>query len=746
VPADLTVVSVRLPPRLVAPCPVPVRVVIENVGSDPADRTAFDVTIDLAVGEGHSARFVEIVRDLEDQQLGPGRVIVVTVMVQFPCTSPVVLRATVDQRQQISNNLRTAPFKDVTGLVPTPVPWLTVTMQVGVRGPSGIETYEPEGFCPGKVAFVFARIDNNGCAISNACVAEMSLEDANATPLPLVLGSQTDMVRALRPGDSHFTGASFNTPNSVAGTSGALGIRVRADINNNNPDQCDPAALEARVVKPFSTGGPPQPNLTVAGAVHPGEIPSLSWRIHTDCSDVGEADVKILFSTPPTELYRTRVPIRLRTTVGEDVPPPRLSIPSGLWTVGAKTLTLEITGTGSDPGPYTATALLNVVPEPIDTTWWTWAAAPPTARWKSTYAISGSFANRASAPMTLTALSTLEHPTDVTGTAEDQTVTPLPGVIGTTVAPGTSSAAATWLRRQSWPWLTKGTPIEVGPRARTFSYIANLSLIDGYGNTYPAFSSAALSVAVPVSPLKVFYLDSAQLLIATGTYLLVVAAAVGSIGGYAWIAAAVIAAIAMALLISGTLLANDADDPPIPDFGEHEPPTINPRAWTIPETADESLHPLETLALLVTRVVSARVQAVRYRDLAWAAYLDRDDSMQVEFRDRGRTELETLRRLVGATIDTADEAHDKLEELLDQVRTPPTSEELRDITQRFTDELHLTDAERALVDERLQTISAQDLQRSLEIARSNRTQAIGEIARMAYATTAADYAEREHLH
>src|SRR5207249_7934232 len=60
--ADLTVLAVKLPPLLRAPCPLPVLVVIENIGTDPADRTPFDVTIDLGFAEALVASFETTVR------------------------------------------------------------------------------------------------------------------------------------------------------------------------------------------------------------------------------------------------------------------------------------------------------------------------------------------------------------------------------------------------------------------------------------------------------------------------------------------------------------------------------------------------------------------------------------------------------------------------------------------------------------------------------------------------------------
>jgi tetrahydromethanopterin S-methyltransferase subunit D len=108
---------------------------------------------------------------------------------------------------------------------------------------------------------------------------------------------------------------------------------------------------------------------------------------------------------------------------------------------------------------------------------------------------------------------------------------------------------------------------------------------------------------------KITNLDNGTALIAAGLGFLAAAAVAATTLPYPanLIAGALIAATAMSLIIAGTLLLYDANDPPIPDFREREPVLVDPRAWSIPEPDDDSLHALHTLALLVARVVSARV-------------------------------------------------------------------------------------------------------------------------------------------
>ncbi len=231
-PADLTVVDVKPPHPLRAPCPIVILVEIKNIGNDPADPVPYDVTIDLlGAGDIPAAKLGEaIVTHPEDQRLTPGRTIFVPVQVRLPCISPITLRATVDKQQQIPNKLRppSAPYMELTGLIPSSVPWLVATLQVGIRDTTGMVTFDPKAFCPGKAVVAEVLITNEGCITSKPSKTEVTLEDANAVPLPVRLTTHSYIVPALAPGKSHSTSLSFAAPSSTAGFSGALGVRVSA--------------------------------------------------------------------------------------------------------------------------------------------------------------------------------------------------------------------------------------------------------------------------------------------------------------------------------------------------------------------------------------------------------------------------------------------------------------------------------------------------------------------------------------
>jgi hypothetical protein len=751
-PADLKVVGVKLPPVLRAPCTIVVQVAVENMGSDPADPVPYDVTVEIKDGEALLATFEAIVLTPEEQRLTPGRVIRVPVEVRLPCTSPITLVATVDKKQQIPNNARMAgPSLTLAGLVPTLVPWLTAALRVGISNASGLVTFDPDEFCPGKTIVAEAVIRNEGCIPSKPSRTEVTLEDANTVPFPASLTTHSVPVPALLPGQTYPIWLSFTSPASTAGFSGALAVRVSADVDRDNPDQCDRNRLEVRIVKPFSgTGGPPQLTLTVggAGAIRPREVPSLSWSIRNECSEIGGADVRILFGTPPTELYKTQLLIPLRSTVERDLAPADITIPptirGAFWSVGLKSLELEITGSGSAGGPYTTTALLNVIPEPIDDTWWTWAM-PPTPVWKSGYVVGGTFTNSGLADMTLSALSVVEHPTDVTGSSQDMTI-PNPASVGMTVMPP-GSLSASWSSRQSWEWLLPVTFIEVGARSRTFSYTANYSLTDEFGNSYPMILSLPTTVTVAVSAFKISSFESGAALMIIGIACFAAAVVAIATLGYPLgaIVGAALGATAVLFVAGAIVFLLQAIDPPIPDFREEEPVLIDPRAWSVPEVDDESFHALRTLALLLGRVTSARVRADRYKHLAWAAYVDRAESTRIQRRDAALDELETLRRLVTPVLNAVDEADDKFERLLHEMQELPPPESLREIAARSADELHLNKLERSLIIERLEAVDEEQLRRSVEQARSDGLRAVSDIVRRLYETTASEFAEHEYL-
>ena len=203
--------------------------------------------------------------------------------------------------------------------------------------------------------------------------------------------------------------------------------------------------------------------------------------------------------------------------------------------------------------------------------------------------------------------------------------------------------------------------------------------------------------------------------------------------------------IAFGAFIGAFFWLQTAFDPPIPDFRKNAPELPDLRALRIPEVDDENLQPLHTLASLVVRAVSARLRVIRYKNLAWAAFLDRDEPRRIELRDAAHSEIETLRRLVPATMDAADEAHEIFEQLIREVRELPGLDQIRETSDRFASELGLPATERALVDERLKTVDEQLLRRGFERVRAQGFRMTSELVRGTYEMTTAELANLEYL-
>jgi hypothetical protein len=707
VPSDLTVVNVKLPSPLKSPCPIVILVTIRNDGTDLPDATFFDVTIEfLRGGDSPPVRFQTLITETEKRNLPPGRTLDVPVSVQIPCgssTNPWVdIRATVDALLQVVNNLRTAPSMVLPQVIPWRVPWLEASMQVFHRDPSFIATVDPRSICPNSDLFADVAIKNVGCADAKPFSVVVTLEDPNTTP-PTRLGIQSFSVGSLLAGTTASVNARFTTPATAAAPSGMLAVRAVADSSNDNPDQCDRSKLTAVFVRPFLDGGPPRLTLTVGGAgtVRPGEIPSFDFTIDNDCTDIGVGTVRLTFGTPATSIvvFSKLVQVGLHTIVSGSFPASDIVIPgtiaSAFWRVGTKPVTLELSSrTGA---MFTGTTMLTVVPEVLDSSWWSWGPAP-VGFWNASYRLTGSVVNRSLAPMTITTATALEHPTDVAGTGSDTTATPT-AIPAMAAMPGATTAAVIWTQRETWPWIAAVSWLEVGPRLRVFSYVATFTVTDSFGNVSMPVTSVPILATIAVSGTKITKHDVGIGLIVVGSTHVIVGVSIIIWGGpYAWVGV-IIAAAGMAMVIAGTLLEYEALDPPVPDFRERDPGSPNPRAWRIAEPQGDEAHALHTLAVLLGRLVTSVQNAKHARGRAWAAFVDRDESMRVRHRDAMHDELETVRRLVDACVDAADEAHGEWEKFLRELRAAPTLEEVRAALPRVGSELGLTEKELAIVDQ-----------------------------------------------
>jgi hypothetical protein len=670
--ADLRVVAVRLPSPLVSPCPVTLVVTIENAGSDPASRAPFAVGIEVggvSNEEPFRADFFTVVDDVEVQQLGPGRRVDVAVRVSIPChfSISVKLRAEVDVFRQVANNAHTAAPFVLTAFV-TRTGWLVTSLRVGLEDSSGIVSFDPVALCPDKTLLAEVTVASRGCYPSLPATLEVTLEDPGTGPVPVVLQSQKLPLPGIPVSGSSLKLVRFRTPRANAIGSGVLSVRAVVSSLPSAFLQCNTSTLSALATLPIAVGGPPRLALSVGGvgSVVPGEVPTLIWSIQNDCSDIGTASVQILFGAPPVAIVSESLPLGLRSSAGKEVMASSISIPAAnandFWSVGAKTLTLEIRGSGLDPGPYRATTALVVRPEPVDATWWSFGAVP-TAFWKTSYRFTGSFTNRGTAAMSLTALDALEHPTDVVGTGSDRTLTPVPAVTGVSTAAGARVAAA-WVGFQNWQWIILPFYDETGPRSRTFNCTARFSAVDAFGNVYGRIDAGPLAVAVSVSPGKLVMRDGALIFIMAGLVLLVAGAVFIAQGNYVSIGFGIaMLLLAWAAFITATFFGASAMDPPVPEFGR-------PRAgdglteWQVPDQFATSRYPgLRALGPLLFRLERALRAVEEARARAWAAFLDGDDSEQVTQRGAAHAGLRRLQRILDALENAAAEAQGEWEEI-----------------------------------------------------------------------------------
>jgi hypothetical protein len=715
--ADLRVVALKLPSPLRAPCPSIIVVEVRNDGVDPAVPSPFDVAIDISnsIERPFVGRFFARVN--HESGLAPGASVLVQVGVQFPCSSTVWVRADADVTRQIPNNAHTfLPF--AVSATPALVPWLVTGLRVGLIDSLGTITWDPGILCPDKDLVVEATIGNQGCAATPMTQTAITLED----PSVGVLSSLQPTTPALVPGTSWTIQWKTQTPSGGPKT---IVVRACADAMQIIVDQCSRSSLCAIVTTTQQAGSPLRLTLTIGGAgfVRPGEVPALSWRLVNDCADLGLVTVRILFGN--TAIFTSQQPIGLRATAGEDLNPSQItigpSIANAFWQFGMRTLTLEVTGTGLDSGPFRTTTSLDVRAETVD---FTWFFPIPVGifepAWKSVYTVGFTFFNRAFATLTLTGVDCVEHPTDQNNTAMDVIRNLASGVTALgpvtprmTMPPGIATGLFTM--SQSWSWT--GPPLfhQSGPTQRTFDYTLRFGMLDGFGNVYPPMTQEINTATVKVSTAKLSS-QGLALGLCTAGYVLVAAGAVCAIIFPEWPAVLIcvgIAATGMAMVIPGTLIGYDAMDPPVPDFNYHESAVSPHRGWELPPSeSNPAIAVLNSLTQLLGRIDAAWRNAKQARDRALAAHIDGNEAARHRLRQECRSVLSLLRRAIAALPSVLSEAQAVFDERLGRWHTPDAPEagdSLVAAARHFAEELHVPEADFAIVEEILHKASKADL-------------------------------------
>ena len=175
--------------------------------------------------------------------------------------------------------------------------------------------------------------------------------------------------------------------------------------------------------------------------------------------------------------------------------------------------------------------------------------------------------------MTLTALTALEHPTDVMGTGEDKTAAPSSALLNPPAMPGRFRDRRVWCGSKPGLGSRRGPPSKLDP-VSVHSRMSQASATT-LRSAYPVIVSAPTLVQVMVSSAKFSKRGWGSALVTIGIIFLAAAVVAFQVGGYGWIAAIVLAAIGMALIIAGTFLLYEANDPPIPTFATTRPRVRN---------------------------------------------------------------------------------------------------------------------------------------------------------------------------
>lgn len=237
--------------------------------------------------------------------------------------------------------------------------------------------------------------------------------------------------------------------------------------------------------------------------------------------------------------------------------PSTSAVGKAIYAFGDHDLLVEITANGKDAGPYSDGAILTVVPEAVDQSWWIWGDLrwrdgfyhPDgyVLQWKESYSLWGFCSNLTTANIRMDFTVNLNE-TDAGGATR---------TIGTTFASLPKNGGSPMLTfpeiTQDWKWLEEVVWLVVGPLHRTFLYVTDIAITDEYGNQY-SLASAPLGLTVNVSNKKQQLAEAAAGTGFSAWFLTVVSIIVPWVG---------IAAGAVGT--ASQVLGVEALDPPAPD-------------------------------------------------------------------------------------------------------------------------------------------------------------------------------------
>jgi hypothetical protein len=731
--SELRVSSVKLPNVVTAPCPMDVIVEVINVGPDPASfpspmRVCLDI---LTSPEGPTAHFhIEIPAESPPMHKGVTYPFKFT-GVRFPCAPSASVIATPDCTGSVPGNIRT-PASAMTISVPQVVlvPWLFTDIRVGLQDSTGNITFAPGALCPGATCVAEVSIRNAGCGVADASVTALELLDGAGQSIAS-LKQNTPVIAA-----GATTVVQFVTVLPASVTGNRITVRGCADDQKVVKLQCDRshACAEVPLKLAVATGGP-QVTFFAKKPIFPGEVVPMSWRIRNFCTDIGKATARISFQG--TVLY-TSVPhpVGLQDVdKGEDIDvAPTAAVAPNFYKVGTSTLTLEITGTGKDPGPYTATAPVTVSPEPVSGTWVFTVPAPGTTGvfpWKRFYTVEGRLTNPTHATM-LPPSSVVLNETSTVVPSIARIASPPIG----TIVPG-AFGSAIWSLLQSWSWIVPGPWALITPPNGRFDYTVTFAMQDVYGNAYPATTSAVALVNIDVAGYKLALAVVANVMFHTGIVLTILGI-LAAAGVVTIVVAAVLFTLAGIAFTLSAAFGFGALDPPVPNFDYR---SIVAARWPeLPAEPKEypALVPLFPLFALLGRIsgVAEAMSATEARLIA--ARIDRDTKaiqlQESEYRALLDSLLAAARQIPLAAVEASDSV--RADPLLGTLMDARALQQTVDAWSRdgLPKELHHVWFERGLPEQQLneidKTMRARDfVVRPIDVLFGELTQAVPQIAR-----------------
>ena len=662
---DLQISGIKLPSPVAGHCPSTVVVDVINSGTDAAHLPVpMAVCLDIYTSsDGPAAAHYSVSTARESLPILPGAVLTFTFDgVEFPCGPTAYVTATADCRVTVPNNARSAPASTVFVNKIDAVPWLWAELRVGLQDSTGHITWRPDVLCPGGTCVAELSIRNAGCAAAVASVATLEMLDGAGQ----ALGTAKLGTPAIAPGATTVLRFLSLLPTTAAG--GVVMVKGCADSTAVVNPQCNLLHACAAITLPLASAvAAPQLSFNVTRPVFPGEPIPVSWRIRNGCGDIGKATARISFQG--SVLYTSiAIPVGLQDVEkGEDVDLAVSAVVApNLYKAGTAKLTLDITGTGTDPGPYTATALLTVVLEPVSGNWVFTSPAPgvPAAfPWKGNYNVAGRLSNPARAMMLPTSV-VLDEMASV-GAPAGRLANPPLG----TIVPG-AFGTALWSLIQTWSWLAPGVWTPIGPWFAGFTYTVTFAMQDAYGNAYPPATSGSTFVSVNVPASKIAFATVAKVCFGIGVGLVIAAllalAAVITIIG----AAALFALAGVAFTIAaGFGLA--ALDPPVPDFNYTALVAVRLPDWPAELSSQPQLAPLLPVFALLARISEgvAVLSATEARLIA--ADIDRN-------ADAARRQADEFRALSAAVALAARQIPLAGVEAIDGLRSRPLLQPLAD--------------------------------------------------------------------